>query len=78
MKKILFFVVFSILLSCEVPSNHQHFDPIVTGVVRKIGISGGKYQDFIVTIQDTNGAFYETETKEITYSVGDTVTLKIE
>jgi len=77
MKKILFISAFFGLISCEIPGNHQHFDPIVTGVVRKIGISSGKYQDFIVTVQDTNGVFHQTRTEEITYSVGDTVTLEI-
>ena len=77
MKKILFIAVLAALTSC-IPENHQHFNPIVTGVVKKIGISSGKYQDFVVTIQDTNGVFHETRTEEITYSVGDTVTLEIE
>lgn len=78
MKKLLFIVAFATLLSCEVPGNHQHFNPIVTGVVRKIALTGGKYQDFVITIEDTNGVSYETETEEITYSVGDTVTLEIQ
>lgn len=78
MKSKLFALMLLIFVSCEVPSNHQHFDPIVTGVVTKIGLSAGKYQDFIVTLKDTNGTLYETRVDEITYSVGDTVTLEIE
>jgi hypothetical protein len=50
----------------------------VTGVVTKIGLTFGKNQKFIVTLQDTNGTLYETRNREISYSVGDTVTLEIE
>jgi hypothetical protein len=78
MKTKLFALALITFVSCQVPSNHQHFDPIVTGVVTKIGLSPGKYQKFIVTLQDTNGTLHETRTREISYSVGDTVTLEIE
>ena len=50
----------------------------MTGVVTKIGLTSGKRQKFIVTLRDTNEILYETITQEISYSVGDTVTLEIE
>jgi hypothetical protein len=78
MKTKLFALALLTFVSCQVPSNHQHFDTIVTGVVTKIGLTSGKRQKFIVTLQDTNGTLYETRTREITYNVGDTVTLEIE
>ena len=77
MKTKLFALMLLTFVSCQVPSNHQHFDPIVTGVVTKIGLTSGTYQEFIVTLRDTNGTLYDTRTEEITYSVGDTVTLEI-
>ncbi len=78
MKTKLFALILLTFVSCQVPSNHQHFNPIVTGVVTKIGLTSGKNQKFIVTLQDTNGTLYETRNREISYSVGDTVTLEIE
>jgi hypothetical protein len=78
MKTKLFALTLLTFVSCQVPSNHQHFNPIVTGVVTKIGLTFGKNQKFIVTLQDTNGTLYETRNREISYSVGDTVTLEIE
>jgi len=78
MKTKLFALALLTFVSCEVPSNHQHFNPIVTGVVTKIGLTSAKSQDFIVTLRDTNGILHETRTREISYSVGDTVTLEIE
>ena len=78
MKTKLFTLMLLTFVSCQVPSNHQHFDPIVPGVVTKIGLTSGKRQKFIVTLQDTNGTLYETRTREITYNVGDTITLEIE
>ena len=78
MKTKLFALMLLTFVSCQVPSNHQHFNPIVTGVVTKIGLTSGKRQDFIVTLRDTNGTLYDTRTKEISYNVGDTVTLEIE
>lgn len=78
MKNKLFALMLLTFVSCQVPSNHQQFNPIVTGVVTKIGLTFGKHQKFIVTLRDTNETLYETRTQEITYSVGDTVTLEIE
>jgi hypothetical protein len=78
MKTKLFALILITFVSCQVPSNNQHFNPIVTGVVTKIGLTSGKNQKFIVTLQDTNGTLYETRNREISYSVGDTVTLEIE
>jgi hypothetical protein len=77
MKTKLFALTLLTFVSCQAPINHQHFNPIVTGVVTKIGLTSGKNQKFIVTLQDTNGTLYETRNREISYSVGDTVTLEI-
>ncbi len=78
MKTKLFALALLTFVSCQVPSNHQHFNPIVTGVVTKIGLTSGKRQKFIITLRDTIGNLHETRTREISYSVGDTVTLEIE
>jgi hypothetical protein len=77
MKTKLFALALLTFVSCQVPSNHQHFNPIVTGVVTKIGLTSGTYQEFIVTLRDTNGTLHEKRTEEISYSVGDTVTLEL-
>ncbi len=65
MKNKLFALILITFVSCQVPTNHQQFNPIVTGVVTKIGLTSGKRQKFIVTLRDTNETLYETRTQEI-------------
>jgi len=76
MKKLLFILASIVILtSCSPNVNNVNSEKptIVTGVVKKISLTSGKYQSFIVTVQDLRGVSHEFRTKELSYSIGDTI-----
>ena len=78
MKKLLFILAsIFVLASCSQNVTHSEKPTIITGVVKKISLSSGKYQDFVVTVQDLRGVSHEFRTKELSYSIGDTIQTEI-
>ena len=58
------------LIACK-PSTGNDTKPKVEAVVKKISISGGKYQSFIVS-----GKGFEFWTRELTFNVNDTIIIQ--
>ena len=80
MKKLLFILSAIVILTSCSPGRNQvenHRPTIITGVVKKISLTSGKYQSFIVTVQDLRGVSHEFRTKELSYSIGDTIQTEI-
>lgn len=70
-------------LSCEEPTDKKEpFSEVLTstkGCISKLGLTDGRFQDFVVYYEDLKtkkeGKF---KTKEISWCIGDTVTVIIE
>jgi len=62
------------ITSCsQIETQSEEIETTQTGIVVKIGLSSGKYQDFIITIKDFNNQLHEERAKEITFNIGDTM-----
>ena len=80
MKKLLFILASIVILtSCSPNVNNVNSEKptIVTGVVKKISLTSGKRQWFIVTIQDLRGVSHEYTTRDLSYNIGDTIQAEI-
>lgn len=78
MKKILISTIALLLLSCGTKTGtEQELEYTIprqdTGVVKSISISGGKYQSFIVSIQNKYGVITDVRTKMLQFNVDDSV-----
>ena len=79
MKKLLFILASIVILtSCSQNVTHSEKPTIVTGVVKKISLTSGKRQWFIVTIQDLRGVSHEYTTRDLSYNIGDTIQAELE
>lgn len=58
----------------ELPREHYVND----GVVKKIGLSYGKGQSYVIKVKDFDGNIVTFFSKELTYGVGDTIHMDVE